>query len=361
MSKTESLKKASGEIGSILGTVRKIQGTLRLVAGIANVFANFLPPPASTITRKFAAAIYDSFGTAPSTEDVVREEFAKQKKFINDKFEEQKKFIAGEFEEQRALITDVKKFLENKEYQDALILAKSVHDMIEEKQIILSRWRDATINDLNAQNLINAIDVLGSTKDISSIRQKLEKICFEGDIMKVNQTLMKNHACTNLLKIYMDINQNRDLILIGLVNVVNRSPSQRELSLSYLDVAKTRNKEIKKWMKYNILGNEYFACNLFVTKGFWSDQNLDLRVRNYFHYLDEGLLSEVKQLDPSTCEALLQTNTKEFCQCDEQGSLSYVCDPLKKCQCKPSWEGKKCSIRKPKGNDAKYLLVGSFH
>ena len=155
----------------------------------------------------------------------------------------------------------------------------------------------------------------------------------------------------------MDINQNRDLILIGLVNVVNRSPSQIKSALPYLTLAKSRNKEIKKWMKVNILGNEYFACNLFVTKGFRRDQNLDLRVRNYFHYLDEELLSKVKQLDPSTCEALLRTNTKEFCQCDEQGSLSYVCDPLKKCPCKSVWEGQKCSIRKPKGNDKKYLLV----
>ena len=243
----------------------------------------------------------------------------------------------------------MKNFLENNEYQDALILAKSVHKLIEEKQIFLSHYRDVSINDWNTQNLINHIGVLDNTKDISSVRQKLEKICFEGDIMKVNQTFMKNHACTNLLKIYMDINQNRDLILIGLVNVVNRSPSQKDLSLSYLDVAKRRNKEIKKWMKYNILGNEYFACNLFVTKGFWSDQNLDLRVRNYFHYLDEGLLSEIKRLDHSTCKALLKTNTKEFCQCDEQGSLSYDCDPSKNCQCKPFWEGQKCS--KHNGNE----------
>lgn len=175
--------------------------------------------------------------------------------------------------------------------------------------------------------------------------------------MKVNQTVIKNYFCTNLLKIYMDINQNRDLILIGLVNVVNRSPSQMKSALHYLSLAKSRNKKIKKWMEDNILGNEYFACNLFVTKGFRRDQNLDLRVRNYFHYLDEELLLKVKQLDPSTCEALLRTNTKEFCQCDEQGSLSYVCDPLKKCPCKSVWEGQKCSIRKPKGNDKKYLLV----
>ena len=354
MSKTEALEKTSGAMGSILGTVG--MEIMRGVVNIVNTIAKFLPPPASIITRK-VAAIFNSFGAAPSTEDVVREEFAKQKKFINDKFEEQKRFIAGEFEEQRALIADVKNFLEKNEYQDALTLAKSVQDLIEEKQIVLSRWRDDTINDWNTQNLINHIGVLDNTKDISSVRQKLEKICFEGDIMKVNQTVIKNRFCTNLLKIYMDINQNRDLILIGLVNVVNRSPSQIKSALPYLSLAKSRNKEIKKWMKYNILGNEYFACNLFVTKGFWSDPNFDLRVRNYFHYLDEGLLSEVKQLDPSTCEALLQRNTKEFCLCDEQGSLLYVCDSLKTCQCKPSWEGKKCSIRKPKGNDAKYLLI----
>ena len=272
-----------------------------------------------------------------------------------------KKFIAAEFDELKALSADVKKILEDNNYQDALILAKSVQDLIEEKQIVLSRWRDDTINDWNTQNLINHIGVLDNTKDISSVRQKLEKICFEGDIMKVNQTVIKNRFCTNLLKIYMDINQNRDLILIGLVNVVNRSPSQIKSALPYLSLAKSRNKEIKKWMKYNILGNEYFACNLFVTKGFWSDQNLDLRVRNYFHYLDEELLSKVKQLDPSACEALLRTNTKEFCQCDEQGSLSYVCDPLKKCPCKSVWEGQKCSKRKPKGNNKKYGYFNIIH
>ena len=119
--------------------------------------------------------------------------------------------------------------------------------------------------------------------------------------MKVNQTFMKNHACTNLLKIYMDINQNRDLILIGLVNVVNRSPSQKELSLSYLDVAKTRNKEIKKWMKKrktqcqngpakpSANGDNWMRCNICLLVA--QEEYSTSHIRNHHKALHEKVIS----------------------------------------------------------------------
>ena len=390
MSKTEAFGKTTNALGSIVGAVGKFQATkpdgsvdviqvLSGVADITNTIASFLPPPASIITGTFSS-ILNIFGAGgPSTEDVVKEEFAKQKQFINEKFEEQKKFIEGEFEElkkfiedemedQRVLLSDVKKFLENTEYQEALFLAKSVQDLIKEKHAVLSGWKDITmINDWNTQNLIIAMNALDNTKDISIIRQKLESLCFDSGIMKVNQTFTKNHACTNLLSIFLDINQNRDLILMGLVNVVNRSPSQKRTSQDFIRLAKTRNEEMKKWIKDKILNpdRDYLACNLFVTnKDFWDNPTFEQKVRNYLKYLDnsiesnlnESLLSEISQLESGRCEALLQTNTEEFCQCNSSNSRSLICDHLSQCNCRPGWGGNKCTEPVTQGKRDRILL-----
>ena len=55
------------------------------VADICSSFAEFLPPPASLVTGMVSNVI-GIFISTPSTQEVIKEEMAKQKDFINEKF-----------------------------------------------------------------------------------------------------------------------------------------------------------------------------------------------------------------------------------------------------------------------------------
>ena len=83
--------------------------TVKILSGvgdIAEIVGSFLPPPASAVTG-LLSGILNMFGAGgPSTEDIVKEEFAKMKKFTFDLFREQNKFIENKFEKQADLIRD---------------------------------------------------------------------------------------------------------------------------------------------------------------------------------------------------------------------------------------------------------------
>ena len=92
-SKTKSFKKASNAVGQIAGSVEKFKkgGTWDVMGGIldvGNAISNFLPPPASILTSTVSSIFELIVGGAPSTEDVVKKEFEKQKKYMEQKFTE---------------------------------------------------------------------------------------------------------------------------------------------------------------------------------------------------------------------------------------------------------------------------------
>ena len=74
----------------------------------------------------------------PSTEDVIKEEFEKQKKIIEEKFDEQKKFIGGKFEEQEQFI--------NSHNKQGYFLIKLIE--IENYLLTLKKWLKKSFNRL---------------------------------------------------------------------------------------------------------------------------------------------------------------------------------------------------------------------
>ena len=112
MSKTAMVTKASNALSGVLGAVEKFGAkkedgtpdTIKILSGvgdIADVVGTFLPPPASAVTG-LLSGILSMFGAGgPSTEDIVKEEFDKMKKFTLELFKEQNEFIASRFEKQK--------------------------------------------------------------------------------------------------------------------------------------------------------------------------------------------------------------------------------------------------------------------
>merc|ERR1712079_405865 len=124
MSKTDLVLKSTSAVSTVLGAVDKFGATnedgspdaLKIVSGVAdigNAIATFLPPPYSVVTG-VVSSFLSMFGAGgPSTEQVVKEEFQKMKKFAAKLFaeqrkfiEEQTKFIAAKLEEQKRFIAE---------------------------------------------------------------------------------------------------------------------------------------------------------------------------------------------------------------------------------------------------------------
>ena len=99
MSKSDGIAKAANAVGAVVGAVSKFTSgdAMNIVSGvldIVNAIAAFLPPPASLIANAISS-IFNMFvgGGAPSTEDIIKDEFKKQKDFILEEFARQKEFI----------------------------------------------------------------------------------------------------------------------------------------------------------------------------------------------------------------------------------------------------------------------------
>ena len=131
MSRDEKIEKAGTALGLAMGGVAKFgtvnddmtdsEKALRIASGVADIasaVAEFLPPPASIVTGSISSMI-SIFDSTPSTEDVVREQFAIMKDFMGEKFEEQQQFIDGKFEEQQQFIND--SFLKQQDFIDGKI------------------------------------------------------------------------------------------------------------------------------------------------------------------------------------------------------------------------------------------------
>ena len=91
--KTGTVQKSAAALDSIIGSVAKFKkgGAMDVVGGIldiSNAIAQFLPPPASTITGALSSVFQLFGGRPPSTEDVIKKGFEKQKKWMETKFGE---------------------------------------------------------------------------------------------------------------------------------------------------------------------------------------------------------------------------------------------------------------------------------
>ena len=99
MSASDGIAKAANAVGAVVGAVSKFSSgdAMNIVSGVLDIvsaIADFLPPPASLIANAISS-IFNMFvgGGAPSTEDIIKDEFKKQKDFILEEFARQKEFI----------------------------------------------------------------------------------------------------------------------------------------------------------------------------------------------------------------------------------------------------------------------------
>ena len=276
------------------------------VTNIVNAIENFLPPPASVITRHVSNILGIFVGGGPNSEDIVKKEFQQLQMGVDEQFRKQKRILSGRFENNSEIKSfeyqDLKEFLENNEFFGALTRIKAQIDAFDGRLEFLSRdhkYQEDQVLSLSVQDIRFILE----TDEILEIKENLENACFDTGLMKVNQTLLRNQFCTDLLYTYISLNQLRDLILASFVNKAYRSEELRGLALYVLDVNKRRKADLKKWLEDKIVENDSLSCPLFITrKHFWTDPVRELRVKSFIQNIDNNVMAALNRLDAGQCE-----------------------------------------------------------
>merc|ERR1719158_2828455 len=105
--------------------------------------------------------------------------------------------------------------------------------------------------------------------------------------MKVKHTLVKNRLCTNLLYLYIEINQFRDVVISGLINKIFQSKNLRGAAQNYLAVQNKWKEDMKVWLKQKFITDASLSCPLFVTHTlFWSNMVYKDKVMRFIQRSD---------------------------------------------------------------------------
>ena len=149
--------------------------------------------------------------------------------------------------------------------------------------------------------------------------------------MKVNQTIVQNKLCTNILYIFLTISAQRDTILSGLINKLYPT-KYKGVNKGYLNVAQNRRYEIGNWTRDNIISNDAIMCPLFVThKHFWGNEIKVEKVLDYIKRVNTTFSADLASLTPERCEEVTKTNLEKFCRCPGKDFISTECNAKRQC------------------------------
>ena len=414
MSRDEKIEKAGTALGLAMGGVAKFgtvnedmsdsQKALRIASGVADIasaVAEFLPPPASIVTGTISNII-GIFDSTPSTEDVVREQFAIMKDFMGEKFEEQRKFVDGKFEEQQEFISDsflkqqdfidgkidelnskldennvaqyqlfqlqlknlqdqkntivqaienlndtiddaideLKDFFQNEKMVEISIDAESLLAEIEEKLYFLQADDNTNVDDHIADAIDRRINTMGRTYEVNRIKNNFETYCVDNQIRsQCKQTPLQKSLCFGIAYAYFSIEKNRHTTLLGLINLL-QGTSYRNINVRYLEVIGLRTSELIDWTS-DIFQDKDIVCPMFYMEThLWLDDNHMDMTYNYLSEMNPYLKEYLADLSFDKCKAWQEKFRKDCCQCNEAGSVNLMCTSVA-----GDFEGAQCKCR----------------
>ena len=119
----------------------------------------------------------------------------------------------------------------------------------------------------------------------------------------------------------------------------------KNLAVDNAAVYKERKQDMRRWLKEKMIDNVDLYCPLFITnKHFWTDLKIEQKVRRIIQNIDKKMAATLGRLDGEQCEDAEQENLVEYCDCNEEGSLSRICDINSQCPCKDFYRGERCEI-----------------
>ena len=380
MSKTERLTKTITCLSGIASAIGKFQAknedgspnALKIVGGvldITNSIATFLPPPASIITGTISGIFSIFGGGAPSTVDVIKDEFRKMKKFTVEQFAKQRKFISDQFSKQNIFISGQfskqTMFIENEFLKQTAFIDERFRQM--ERQ-----------NDQSTQNILNELNKKASeigdkVKDLNEITHNQTKIIVHEvqtlihginqrsderqtlTLLQFQQTQRNSYEQTKAL--LTQLNTIQDTVLNETDLVLKEMSAQNELMLIQFD----KNQELLVEQKQKIDEgfqqlNHSIKAGIIELKDFMNERDmLDLAddaaamlvaINEKFHYIevfDQGdmtgeLAGEIKAdvgvlQDTTAIEKIRKAFErmcidKQFLKCDQNMLEKNICTKI---------------------------------
>ena len=204
-----------------------------------------------------------------------------------------------------------------------------------EKFTFLKSGENTHVQDHEADAINQQIAVMATSSEVAGVRHSFEELCVNANNQLINQctrNILKKKFCTMIAYSYFSIEKYRDMTLIGLVSLLQKT-KYSSLNPRYLEVQNLRKQNIMKWISKVFV--KEVACPVFKTETqYWEKQEHMNDVLDYFEYVDPTLKKNMTDLNLDECIQLQNSAREECCDCNIDGSNSLLCAPNGKCDCK---------------------------
>ena len=259
---SENIAKASKAVGGVLtavgkfSTAEKPDGSIdemKVISGVLDIvdgLAAFAPSPASAVTG-VVTSIFNMFngGGGPTVQQVIQDEFKKQKKFIEEEFNKQEKFM-------KELMTET-------ELESIKAKALGVMDAILSRYEFIAAYegigtclKDEAIAEITAR-----VEYFMDQSDAFAVKHTFDTIC--PSVLADEKELKSQKVCGFLLYTYLVIEEKRREMLTVMTSMLSVTEEFDELNFGYFNVQDHQDKALKRWSS-NILNVTKTYCGLFI-------------------------------------------------------------------------------------------------
>ena len=201
-------------------------------------------------------------GGGPSTEEVIQEEFKKQRKFIEEQFSKQEKFM--------------EKLMTKTELESVKARALGVLDALQSRYEFIASYEGlgTCLKENVAAEITQRVEYFMDQSDAASVKHTFDAIC--PDVIKKGEATDSQQVCGFLLYTYLVIEEKRHEILTVMLSLLSNDENFDELSFGYLNVQAHQKKDLELWVK-KTLGVTETYCGLFVYhKAIWQGKEKEL-------------------------------------------------------------------------------------
>ena len=253
------------------------------VLGAVGAISTFLPAPASVVTG-LISGIAGMFlgGGGPTTEQIIMEEFEKQRKFIEEQFAKQAKLF--------------KNLMTQTELEGVKAKALGVLDALQSRFEFIAVYEgvETCLTDEAISEITQRVEYFMDQSDASSVKHTFNAYCPR--LLSQREASDNQQVCGFLLFTYLVIEQKRFEILTVMISLLTNTENFQHLTDGYLNVQSQQKKALTDWMLRTFGVTETY-CGLFVYhKDIWNGRKNQMETTlNVLHYFAPDLMDKKSQ------------------------------------------------------------------
>ena len=202
-------------------------------------------------------------GGGPSTEEVLKDEFEKQKKFIKEQFSKQEKFML--------------KLVTKTELESVKARALGVLDALQSRYEFIAAYEGlgTCLKENVVAEITQRVEYFMDQSDGASVKHTFDVIC--PDVIKKTEASKNQQVCAFLLYTYVVIEEKRQEILTIMLSLLANDENFDQLTYGYLAVQEHQRKDLREWLMTTV-GKVETYCGLFVYHlAVWDGKERQLR------------------------------------------------------------------------------------